>query len=188
MIMPALDEMLQRVARISDLVGKAPTGFGRTALMKCLYFLQTVRRVPLGYHFRLYTYGPFDPDVLTDLSLAERLGAVGSELQRFSGGYRYELGRGTGGGRLSEGARDFLDRYQDDIDWVVEVFAGRSALELENASTLVFTDRSVSERGERVTLHELVRKVHEVKPRLATHVIEKEARRLMEHRLIAATQ
>jgi hypothetical protein len=24
------------------------------------------RRVPLGYHFALYTYGPFDSDVLSD--------------------------------------------------------------------------------------------------------------------------
>jgi hypothetical protein len=34
--------------------------------MKCLYFLQTVRRVPLGYHFGLYIDGPFDSDVLSD--------------------------------------------------------------------------------------------------------------------------
>ena len=58
--------MLQRTASIAELVRKASAGFGRTALMKCLYFLQTVHRVPLGYHFGLYTYGPFDSDVLSD--------------------------------------------------------------------------------------------------------------------------
>jgi hypothetical protein len=186
MIMPASDKLLQRIAIISDLVGKAPPGFGRTALMKCLYFLQTVRGVPLGYRFRLYTYGPFDPDVLNDLSLAERLGAVGSELQLFSGGYRYELRRGGGAGRVSEAMQNFLIRYQGDIDWVVVVFGNRSLVDLENASTLVFTDLSVSKRGERVTLRELVRKVHEVKPHLPIHVIEKEARSLREQGLIAA--
>jgi hypothetical protein len=45
-------KLLQRTALIADLVRKAPAGFGQTALMKCLYFLQTVRRVPLGYHFK----------------------------------------------------------------------------------------------------------------------------------------
>jgi hypothetical protein len=40
---------------IADLVRKAPVGFGRTMLMKCLNFFQTVRRVSLGYHFGLYT-------------------------------------------------------------------------------------------------------------------------------------
>jgi hypothetical protein len=41
-------KLLQRTAFIADLVRKAPAGFGRTTLMKCLYFLRTVRRVPLG--------------------------------------------------------------------------------------------------------------------------------------------
>jgi uncharacterized protein len=185
--MPASDKLLQRIAVISDLVSKAPPEFGRTALMKCLYFLQTIRGVPLGYRFRLYTYGPFDPDVLNDLSLAERLGAVDSHLQSFSGGYRYELARGTDAGRVSNAVRDFLNRYQDDIDWVVQVFGGRSALDLENASTVLFTDRSVSERGERITLRELVHRVHEVKPHLAIHVIEREARSLKEQGLIITT-
>jgi hypothetical protein len=186
MIMPALDKLLQRIAVVSDLVGKAPAGFGRTALMKCLYFLQAVRGVPLGYHFRLYTYGPFDPDVLIDLNLAERLGAVGSELHRFSGGYRYELSPGADAERISKGAHDFLSRYQDDIDWVVRVFGSRSALDLESASTLVFTDRLASESDARITLRELIQKVHEIKPNLATHLIEKETRNLIEQGLIAA--
>jgi hypothetical protein len=43
-------------------------GFGRTTLMKCLNFRQTVRRVPLGYYFGLYAYGALDSDVLSDLS------------------------------------------------------------------------------------------------------------------------
>jgi hypothetical protein len=187
MTMPASDKLLQRIALIADLICKAPAGFGRTALMKCLYFLQTVRRVPLGYNFRLYTYGPFDPDVLSDLSLAERLGMVESELSQFSGGYRYEFRRGTAADRMLEGVQDFLERYQEDIDWVVRNFGRRSALELENASTLVFIDRSFAERGGRTTIGDLARKVHEVKPHLAIHLIEKEANSLKEQQLLAAT-
>jgi hypothetical protein len=46
----------------------APAGFGRTTLTRWLCFLQTVRRVSLGYHFGRYIYGPSDSDVLSDLS------------------------------------------------------------------------------------------------------------------------
>jgi hypothetical protein len=187
MTMPASDKLLQRIALIADLIGKAPAGFGRTALMKCMYFLQTVRRVPLGYHFRLYTYGPFDSDVLSDLSLAERHGLVESRLSQFSGGYRYELQGGEHPRHVFEGARDFLDRYEDDIDWVIRVFGGRSARDLENASTLVFIDRSVAGKGDRITLGELARKVHDVKPHLAMPLIEEEARSLREQGLFEAT-
>jgi len=184
--MPTLDRFSQRIPLIAALVGKAPPGFGRTALMKCLYFLQIVRDVPLGYHFRLYTYGPFDSDVLNDLSFAERLGGVKSELLHFSGGHRYELRQGASADTMMERAHDFLDRYQADLEWVVEVFGRRTALDLENASTLVFTDRSVADRGDRITLGELARKVHEVKPHLAMQVIEKEAASLKEQGLIDA--
>jgi hypothetical protein len=181
------DKLLQRIALIADLISKAPAGFGRTALMKCLYFLQAVRRVPLGYHFRLYTYGPFDSDVLSDLSLAERFGLVESELSQFSGGYRYELHGGRALRRMFEDAHNFLDRYEEDIDWVIRVFGGRSARDLENASTLVFIDRSVAEKGDRITLGDLARKVHDVKPHLALPLIEEEARSLREQGLFTAT-
>jgi uncharacterized protein len=187
MTMPASDKLLQRIALVADLIGRAPAGFGRTALMKCLYFLQTVRRVPLGYHFRLYTYGPFDSDVLSDLSFAERLGLVESKLSQFSGGYRYELQGGMAPKRVFEGACDFLNRYEEDIDWVTRVFGGRSARDLENASTLVFIDRSVAEKGDRIALSELARKVHDVKPHLALSLIEEEARSLREQDLFTAT-
>lgn len=64
------------------------------------------------------------------------------------------------------------------------MFGRRTALDLENVSTLVFTDRSAAERSNRLTFGELVRKVHEVKPRLAIHAIEQEARTLKELGLI----
>jgi len=36
--------------------------------MKLLYFLQEWKGVRLNYDFRLYTYGPFESEVLSDLS------------------------------------------------------------------------------------------------------------------------
>jgi hypothetical protein len=186
MTMPASATLAQRTAVIAALISKAPAGFGRTALMKCLYFLQTVRRVPLGYHFRLYTYGPFDADVLSDLSLAEHLRAVQSQLLQFRGGYRYELERGEAADRVVGDGREFIDRFADDIEWVVKEFAGRSAIDLEGASTLLFIDRSVADRGENISLGELAYKVHEVKPHLEMRLIEKEAKSLKAQGVIIA--
>lgn len=184
--MPASDTLAQRIASITALISKAPAGFGRTALMKNLYFLQTVRRVPLGYHFRLYTYGPFDADVLSDLSLAEHLKAVQSQLLQFPGGYRYELARGEAADRVVDGGREFIGRYGMDIEWVVQEFGGRSAIDLECASTLLFIDRSVADRGDSISLRELAQKVHEVKPHLDMRLIEREAKSLGAKGLIIA--
>jgi hypothetical protein len=179
--------LFHRIGLISELIQSAPSGFGRTALMKCLYLLQTVRGVPLGYHFRLYTYGPFDPDVLSDLSLAERLEAVKSELIRFSGGHRYQLGRGPTARQMGERVRDFIGRYRGDIDWVMERFGGRTAVELEMISTIVFAARSVVSKGDEISIGELARKVREVKPRLVLENIEEEALKLRNQGLITAS-
>ena len=69
-----------RLATIAYLCTRAPgEGIGRTAVMKLCYFLQTLKGVPLGYRFTLYSYGPFDSDVLSDLGTAESRKAVSSE-------------------------------------------------------------------------------------------------------------
>ena len=55
--------------------------------MKFAYLLQTVRRVPLEYQFRLYNYGPYDSAVLSDVSQAVSFKAIKSET--FGFGYAY---------------------------------------------------------------------------------------------------
>src|SRR5437867_1104734 len=83
-----------RLALIAELASRTPGALGRTALMKFCYFLQEVRRVPLGYRFSLYIYGPFDSNVLSDLGTAESLKAVVSNIVYYSGGYGYEISKG----------------------------------------------------------------------------------------------
>jgi len=63
---------------------------GRTALMKFCIFLQTLRRVPLHYNFSLYSYGPFDSTVLSDLGDAEALGVV-REVTFYPSGFGYRI-------------------------------------------------------------------------------------------------
>ena len=178
-------DQFERAALITALIEKSAGSFGRTALMKCLYFLQELKGVPLGYHFSLYTYGPFDSDVLNDLKLAERMGAVESQLFQFSSGHGYEL-RPLDTKKLLSRAEELVSRYKDKIDWVAGEFGARSALDLEMASTLVYVDRSAAEDGASISLRDLVRRVHDVKPHLPTDAIELEAKKLKEKGMIVA--
>jgi hypothetical protein len=174
------------LAVIADLVRRAPGVVGRTALMKCLLFLKTLREVPLPYTFRLYTYGPFDSKVLEDLRYAESLGAIRSTLIAYPGGQGYQLQAGPDAGKIEERASDFLDRYRESIDWVLDEFGNRSAIDLEMASTLIYVDRSLAEKGSKVPASELAKRVHDIKPHLTTDVIEGEARRLKDRGLLTA--
>jgi uncharacterized protein YwgA len=186
--MPRTDNKLDRVALIARLIAlAAPRKLGRTALMKCLFFLKVVKNVPLPYSFGLYTYGPFDSDVLDDLQYAESLRAVESTLVQYPGGRGYEYQSGRKIEEVESEAKEFLSRHEESIGWVLNEFGGRSAIDLEMASTLVYIDRMTNEKKQRATIADLARKVHDVKPYLALGKIEQEARSLKEKGLLKAT-
>src|SRR5258705_8499893 len=100
-----------RLALLPVLAERVAAGhIGRTALMKYMYFLQTVRAVPLGYNFSMYSYGPFDSDVLADLSSAETMRVVEVTPVEFSGGYGYRIRPGARAETAKRDAATFLAR------------------------------------------------------------------------------
>jgi hypothetical protein len=165
-----------RLGLLSELVGRASTKLGRTAIMKLAYLLQTEKGLPLGYDFRMYTYGPFDSDVLHDLGLAESLGALKSEMVTFSSGqgYGYEFTPGVIGDFVRQKTKGILSNYESDIRWALEEFGSKSAAELELLTTIIYADREAAQRGEKLAVRELAREVQEVKPQfLEQYIIEK---------------
>jgi uncharacterized protein len=180
--MPENHSKLDSIALIAHLVARAPTRPGRTSLMKCLFFLKVLKNLPLPYNFGLYTYGPFDSDVLDDLQYAEALGAVKGSLVAYPRGRGYEYLRGPKIKEVEKQSQEFLSRHKESIDWVLKEFGKRSAIDLEMASTLVYIDRAIAgnEKRAKTTIAELARKVHDVKPHLALETIEREARALKE--------
>jgi hypothetical protein len=183
------DTQWKRLATITALITKQRSGsLGRTALMKYCYFLKELRGVPLNYHFTLYSYGPFDSTVLADLQYAESLNAVESELEVYSSGYGYKLKSGPKAQQLTDRARDFISRYEEDIDAVVETFSGKSASELEMLSTVLYVDREWASIRQPVKMKQVVDEVSEVKPHLDRTQISKGARWLKEKGFLKATQ
>jgi hypothetical protein len=175
-----------RLATIVELAARSPAGLGRTALMKYTYFLQVVRGVPLGYDFSLYSYGPFDPKVLDDLEYAQTLKAAEVTPVYYPGGYGYSIRPGAAAESFRTRAREFLDRYAGDIDWVLREFGGLSAAQLELASTMVLVDREALQSTEALSLAELVHRVREVKPRFTDPQVLAQAESLQEKGLLHA--
>ena len=155
-----------RIALITRLAEKSPR-LGRTALMKYCYFLQTLRGIPLGYSFSLYSYGPFDSDVLADLDATEAMGGVKTELVYYPGGYGYQIVPGTRTDGAKRWGADFLSQYENDIDWVTAQFGNLSAAQLELASTIIYSDREAIANSERLKVDQLAQRVHDVKPRFS---------------------
>lgn len=160
-----------RLAAVTYLVQRlSPRGIGRTALMKLLYLAQVLEGAPLGYEFRLYTYGPYDAQVLEDLKLAELLGAAEQRAEDYEFGRGYRITADAGAEALLA-IQPLPAALQVAIDRVVEAFGDRSARELEMIGTIVFLDRLAQRRHERPTAAGLAQRVHEVKPHLAETAI-----------------
>ncbi len=153
-------------ARLATLVALAEkhSRLGRTAFMKLCYFLQTLRNVPLGYRFRLYSYGPFDSSVLSDLASAEALGGLRSEIVFYPSGYGYEAEASENSRSVKALAPDFIRQYGSDIDWAIEQFANCRSADLELLSTIIYVDRESARANETLTSGDLTKRVHAVKP------------------------
>ena len=154
-----------RLALLPVLAEHAPNGhIGRTALMKYMYFLQTVRGMPLGYNFSMYSYGPFDSDVLADLSSAEMLNIVDVAPVEFAGGYGYRITPGSKADLAKRSASQFLMDHGKDLDWLLSVFGKLNSAELELTSTIVYVDREFAKMKQHASISDVATRVNEVKP------------------------
>lgn len=177
-----------RLAVITELVSRAPSGHvGRTALVKLCYFLQTVRKVPLGYRFTLYSYGPFDSNVLADLGSAENVHAVQSKIVSYPGGYGYEISPGERGDSARLIGKEFLDQHHDDINWVLKEFGAHSSADLELESTIVYVDREAARNSQPQSIEILAQRVRDVKPRFKEEYIQGKAAQLQDKGLLMST-
>ena len=177
----------ERTGLIAYLAGKSPAQWiGRTALMKYCYFLQELHGVPLGYYFSLYSYGPFDSAVLSDLGEAEALGVVKEISVLYPGGYGYQISSTVSGQEAEQLGGKLLEKYQADVDWVIQEFGNLSAADLELQSTIVYVDREAVQSSEKIPLHELVRKVRDVKPRFPEDYVRRHVLSLKDKKFLAA--
>lgn len=144
--------------------------------MKLAFILQILKDAPLSYSFRLYTYGPYDPQVLEDLKIAERLGGVSSQAFEWQGGMGYEIIPGAKAAEVIARAGKSLEELEEGLDWVVSEFAGQSASDLEIVSTIIYVDRAGE--GTIKGASELLARVHAIKPHHSEAKINLELERL----------
>jgi hypothetical protein len=173
-----------RLAVIANLAEKLSGKLGRTAIMKLTFFLQELRGVPLGYSYRIYTYGPYDGQVLTDLKVAESIGAVQTEQFEWDGGSGYTIKAGKKP-TMSVDDQKLLSSFLNDIEWVANEFGDLSASDLEVESTVFFVAKSAEREKQNVSSEAIARAVRAIKPHHSEARILKHIERLQQRGLIA---
>jgi len=167
----------ERYGTITYLAQHVPS-FGKTALQKLVYFLQEWKKVPLGYRFELYTYGPFSAALMSDLDYTSSLGAVKVDYMLTGG---YIISAGDASGAILERSQSFLNQYQAVIAEVINVFGGYGAVQLELRATIHFA----CQEAEDPTDEAIVQAVQLLKPGKFTDAqIEQAIENLRQHHVI----
>jgi uncharacterized protein YwgA len=136
--------------------------FGKTALQKLVYLLETVYKVPCGYQFSLYIHGPFCGELMDDLDYVNALGGVSVNFDHRINGY--SISPAAGGKIIKSKAEDFLATYEAQIDKLLDDFGAMKARDLELCSTIVFVDRDAQKKKRNLTRKEFIQEVQSVKP------------------------
>ena len=129
---------LQKAALIVEMLDKMikkGSWAGETHLQKCLFLLQNMSNVPIGYEFRLYKYGPFSFDLRDDLVQLQAEGVLNLSPRSSSYGSSLEPSRPSLL-LLHKHFPNTLKKYQHEICFVADQFGDMNARDLERYATV----------------------------------------------------
>ena len=144
--------------------------FGKTALQKFIFLLQTIYHVPCGYQFSLYIHGPFCSDLMADLDYVNSLQGVSINFDSTANGYK--ISPGKAGEILKNKAEDFLTKYLGQINDMIEDFGSMRTRDLELRSTAVYIDRDIRESDRNLSRKEFIQEIKSIKPHFSEAEIE----------------
>jgi len=165
-----MDNLLRRISIILEIADQSTNlkgRLGKTSMQKLMFLLQEVYKVELGYRFQLYTYGPYESKIMSDLDYAESLGVLQLEYDVDRG---FEITPGPNKEELSPfNKKRLLKEDRVAIDKLIVRFGGKTARELELRSTLFFLAQDDPDWEEST----LLERIKAIKPKYK--VIELEA-------------
>ena len=135
---------------------------GETHMQKAVYFLQCLRKLPMGFTFMLYKHGPFSFDLRDELTAMVADGFL--EL-RAQWPYGPSLQPTPVSDELCRSFPKTLSRYRNDIDFVSGVLRARNVNELEKIATALYVYSVHAQDSPRAQAKIL----HQLKPHISIH-------------------
>jgi len=155
---------------------------GKTALMKFVFFLQESFDMDLDYDFNIYTYGPYDGEVLEDLDAVAFEGLADTEFYIADGysGYKINLTENSKGI-----VKDLSEEDQEKIDAVINLFGHETATRLELLSTIVYVANRFEKHGWGGGGDTIFGVVKDIKPHFDIATIENAYKELLDKKVIS---
>ena len=111
-------------ALITFLAGKNISNLGKTKLQKLVFFLKAVKNIPVDYGYRFYTYGPYCDELSGDISYLEDVKAL--DISSDINGFGFVIREGEKSAFMKNKARDFLAKFENDINDIIEKFKNKN--------------------------------------------------------------
>jgi len=176
------------ITKLAIMLHKQNPQFGKTALQKMIYLLQELYKIDCGYNFDLYTYGPFNAQLLDDLDSTEHLGGV--KVNRIDTSYGgYEIIPGDKADYILKKGEKFINtsHTSDKISQLITDFGNFKAADLELRSTLIYVDHDLKRYYSQPTqpeLDEIIKVVKDIKPKFSLEKIQEVGQELKENSFI----
>ncbi len=144
-------------------------GMGKTAVMKTIYMLQQVKHIDLSCEFSIYTYGPYDANVIEDIDELVSDGLLSSSTYRYKDYIGYTLSATDSGVKAVQNLRD---EYTVELIEILDFVRGKNAKELELYSTIIYVEDWYLKNKKANNMTAITKKVHELKPHFTEGVIQ----------------
>jgi len=143
------------LSELADQLNRLGSWCGETHMQKATYFLQGLRKVPLGFDFILYKHGPFSFDLRDELTSMRADGFLELHAQGQYGPSLVPTRRST---ELRQDYPKTLKKYEADIEFVCDALGNQNVAELEKLATALyvyFQRESSSQKVRAKILHDL---------------------------------
>lgn len=173
-------ELSKRVSLIAKIAEQKPL-LGKTAMMKFIFILQQVYKVPTGYDYEIYTYGPYSSEVMEDIQLTAEYKAIRVNIVTFPNGYfGYQLNPTETVKNIIDKEKEFVDSCSEPISEVIRIFGDKNAKELELSSTIIYLYSNYCHNNWDSSVEEISQGVKKIKPHFDVDLIRDEYRELDE--------
>ena len=170
----------ERLLLMTEIASQHPD-IGKTAMMKITYLMQTLRDVPFGYHFEIYTYGPYCQTVMSDIEYAESIHYIQINSVDYGNGiYGYQI-NATDKGKNALSVAVGRDNYATQMNDILNFFGDMTAKDLELYSTIVFVASSCSTNSWDTSIENICNTVHSIKPHFPMETIHFALQNLKDH-------
>lgn len=167
-----LNDRYRLIVELVRRLNESDSWTGSTHLQKCIFFFQYLFKVPMGYRFVIYHYGPFSFELDEELALLRIRGWLEISPEP---GYGVHYRPGKEAPNIESGT---VCNHEDELNIVARLLGGLSVKQVELLATTYYVVNGLD--GRERDLNTAFQKIHQLKPHFKEGEIEEGYRQLEE--------